>query len=92
MNSEEVMNNLSDRTINIGILHSYMERKNIKTEKITTDRLILVTSLPFLKNRITANELKMLPLIFREEGSGTRATVQQHLKPHHIKISDLNII
>lgn len=91
-NSEGVMNNLSDRTINLGIIHSYMERKNIITEKITSDRLILVTSLPVLKNRITLDELKMLPLIFREEGSGTRATIEQHLKPHQIKIEDLNII
>lgn len=91
-NSQGVMNNLSDRTINLGIIHSYIERKNIMTEKITSDRLILVTSLPVLKNRITLGELKMLPLIFREEGSGTRTTIQQHLKPHHIKIEDLNII
>ncbi|SNS11764.1 DNA-binding transcriptional regulator, LysR family [Anaerovirgula multivorans] len=91
-NSQGVMNNLSDRTINLGIIHSYIERKNITTEKITSDRLILVTSLPVLKNKITLDELKMLPLIFREEGSGTRATIQQHLKPHHIKIEDLNII
>lgn len=91
-NSAEVMNNLADRTINIGITHGYLERKNIRTEKITSDRLLLVTSLPVLKNKITIDELKMLPLIFREEGSGTRETIQQHLKEHNIKASDLNII
>lgn len=91
-NSRGVMDNLSDRTINIGIIHSLMEGKKIITEKITSDRLVLVTSLPVLKSKITLDELKKLPLIFREEGSGTRATIQQHLKPYNIEIEDLNII
>ncbi|ABR50776.1 transcriptional regulator, LysR family [Alkaliphilus metalliredigens QYMF] len=91
-NSETVMENLSDRTVNIGLIHSSMKRKNIKTEKITSDRLILSTSLPMLKNKITLEELNRLPLIFREEGSGTRETIKQHLSPSGIKVQDLNII
>ncbi|SET10069.1 DNA-binding transcriptional regulator, LysR family [Natronincola peptidivorans] len=91
-NSEEVMNNLCDRTINVGIVHNYTEREGITLERITSDRLILVTTLPVLKNKITLDELKMLPLIFREMGSGTRATIQQYLKPHNVEMKDLNII
>ncbi|WP_026478962.1 LysR family transcriptional regulator [Alkaliphilus transvaalensis] len=91
-NSVGVMNNLADRTINIGIIHGSMERKNIITEKITSDRLILTTSLPLLKNKITLDELKTLPLIFREEGSGTRVTIEKYLSMGNLKLKDLNII
>lgn len=91
-NSETVLENLSDRTINIGILHSAMKKNNIKTEKITSDRLLLVTSLPIVEDTISIGELKKLPLIFREEGSGTRATIKQYLSQHNVKIKDLNII
>lgn len=91
-NSLEVINHLVNRTINIGIVHSHMIEKNIKLEKITSDRLILVTSLPIIKTRITLEELKTLPLIFREEGSGTRETIKQHLQTKDIKVKDLNIL
>lgn len=91
-NSVEVMNNLVDRTVNIGIIHGNMKENNIKLEKINTDRLILATSLPILKSKVTLEELKTLPLIFREEGSGTRETICQHLLAHNIKLKDLNIL
>jgi len=91
-NSEEVIVNLENRTINIGLLHGYIENKNIKTEKITSNNLILVTSLPLIKDKITVDELVELPLIFRESGSGTRETILQHLTPYNIKLKDLNII
>ncbi|SCY31689.1 LysR family transcriptional regulator [Alkaliphilus peptidifermentans] len=91
-NSDGVIDNLSDRTINIGIIQGYREKKNVITDKITSNRLILTTSLPVLKNKVSLNELKMLPLIFREDGSGTRATILQHLKKHDIRLQDLNII
>jgi len=91
-NSSEVIKNLVARTINIGIIHSYLTEKNIKLEKITSDRLILATSLPIIKNRVTLEELNTLPLIFREEGSGTRETIKQHLKSKNVKIKDLNIL
>ncbi len=91
-NSDDVMKNLVDRTINIGIVHGSMNKRNIKLEKITSDRLLLVTSLPIMKNKVTLNELKSLPLIFREEGSGTRDTILQHLLTKDIKQKDLNIL
>lgn len=54
--------------------------------------LLLVTSLPLVKNIISLNEFKRLPLIFREEGSGTRQTIRKALLALSISIEDLNII
>lgn len=90
-NTEGVIKNLLDKTINIGIIHGNPMISNIKTEKITRDRLLLVTSLPLIKTSITINELKQLPLIFRENGSGTRKTILQSLEAFNLNISDLNI-
>ncbi|MBU5675536.1 LysR family transcriptional regulator [Alkaliphilus sp. MSJ-5] len=91
-NTNDVIKNLLDRTINIGIIHGNVNAANIKTEKITSDRLLLVTSLPLMKDTITLDEFKKLPLIFRESGSGTHQTIKNALVPHGIKIEDLNII
>ena len=91
-NTDNVIKSLLDRTINIGIIHGNKITENVKTEKITFDRLLLVTSLPLMKNVITLDEFKKLPLIFRESESGTHQTIKQALANHNIKIEDLNII
>ncbi len=92
MNSENVIKSLLDRTINIGIVHGNISNKEIKTEKITEDKLLLVTSLPLIKDKVSLNELTKLPLIFREQGSGSRNTIEKCLKVHNLKLGDLNII
>jgi len=91
-NTDGVIRNLLDRTINIGIIHGDRKTSNVKTEQITSDRLLLVTSLPLMKDVITLDEFKNLPLIFRENGSGTHRTIKEALDIHNIKIQDLNII
>lgn len=55
-NTEDVISELLDHTINIGIIHGDIKIDNIKTDKITTDRLLLVTSLPLVKDTISLNE------------------------------------
>lgn len=92
INTEDVIKNLLDRTINIGILHGDRKIPNITTEHITSDRLLLVTSLPLMKDVITLEEFKKLPLISRESGSGTYETIKEALDIHNIKIEELNII
>ncbi|SHJ88292.1 LysR family transcriptional regulator [Paramaledivibacter caminithermalis] len=91
-NTSAVVQALISRTINIGVLHGYKSNKDLIIQNITSDRLLLVTSLPLVKDKISINELKRLPLIFREDGSGTRKTILEALKPHGIKDNDLNII
>lgn len=91
-NTDEVINNIINRNVNIGILQSSSTNPNIKTQKITSDRLLLVTSLPLMKDKITVQELKKLPLIFREKGSGVRKDIEDSLAGKDISIEDLNII
>lgn len=91
-NTEDVIKNLLDRTINVGIIHSNVKVEHIKTDKIATDRLLLVTPLPLIKDVISLDEFKKLPLIFREEGAGTYKTIKNALLPLDISIEDLNII
>lgn len=92
INTEEVVNSLINRKINLGIVSNEPKNKKLKYKKITSGKLLLVTSLPLVKDVITIDELKSLPLIFREKGSGTRDTVENVLKNNEIDKSDLNII
>ncbi|KXZ39924.1 DNA-binding transcriptional regulator, LysR family [Alkalithermobacter thermoalcaliphilus JW-YL-7 = DSM 7308] len=90
-NTKEVIENLINRNINIGIIHGDIHEKNIETIKITKDRLLLVTSLPLMKDSISLDELTKLPLIFREQGSGVRDTVIKYIDPL-LPIDKLNVI
>ncbi|QNO15369.1 LysR family transcriptional regulator [Alkalicella caledoniensis] len=91
-NTEDVLKKLSDRTINLGIIQNFVEQKDIIMEKITSDKLLLVTSLPMLRSKITLKELCKLPLIFRETGSGARRTISECLSKYNIGLENLNII
>ncbi|EOC99561.1 LysR family transcriptional regulator [Caldisalinibacter kiritimatiensis] len=91
-NSSQVVENLLDRTVNIGIIQGNVDNKKIVTEKIASDRILLVTSLPLMKTNITTDELRKLPIIFREEGSETRKAVINFLNQYDMDIDDLNII
>ncbi|QUH24590.1 LysR family transcriptional regulator [Serpentinicella alkaliphila] len=91
-NTANVAENIINKTINIGILHGIVKSKGLCIEKITSDRLLLVTSLPLVKNEVSLEDFKRLPLIFRENGSGTRKTILDALTPFKIGYEDLNII
>ncbi|WP_425446357.1 LysR substrate-binding domain-containing protein [Dethiothermospora halolimnae] len=91
-NTKDVIQNLINRTVNIGIIHSNVESPQLNIQKITSDNLVLVTSLPLVKDKISISELINLPLIFREKGSGTRYTIEEDLNKHGISSNDLNIV
>ncbi len=92
VNTKDVIESLESRKVNIGVTSGKPDNSKLCAKKITSDRLLLVTSLPLVKDKITIDELKKLPLIFREEGSGTRSIIAETLNNHNIKTTDLNII
>ncbi len=91
-NTDTVVKKLLDRSINIGIIQGNVHVPGLVTLKITSDKLLLVTSLPIIKECVTLNELKNLPFILREKGSGNRKTIEDHLLKKTISLQELNII
>lgn len=91
-NSEEVIKKLCDHTINIGIVQKHPENNSISTKTIISDELVLVGSTYNDKNKISLEELRDLPLILREEGSGTREIILNSLEEKNIDLRDLNVI
>ncbi|SDL38541.1 DNA-binding transcriptional regulator, LysR family [Clostridium cochlearium] len=91
-NSEEVIKKLCDHTINIGIVQKHPENNSISTKTIISDELVLVGSTYNDKNKISLEELRDLPLILREEGSGTREIILNSLEEKNIDLKNLNVI
>ncbi|WP_130806064.1 LysR family transcriptional regulator [Senegalia massiliensis] len=91
-NTKKVIDNVLNNTVNLGIAQNKIDNKNLVYQKITSNDMLLVTSLPLVKKAITIDELKKLPLIFREKGSGARKDIINSLKNKAITTDDLNII
>ncbi|MBS4538038.1 LysR family transcriptional regulator [Clostridium sp. D2Q-11] len=91
-NTATVIDNVLNKTVNVGIVQGKIDHKDLVYEKITSNKMLLVTSLPLVKDNITIEELKKLPLIFREEGSGAREDITKALSEKNILTDDLNII
>ncbi|GAA0732025.1 LysR family transcriptional regulator [Clostridium oceanicum] len=91
-NSSEIIKKLRDHTINIGIIQYFDRLDDLELNTIVTDELVLVGNSKVLKNTITLDEFKKLPLILREKNSGTRHLIEDFLKNKDLDINDLNII
>ena len=92
VNSSEVIQKLQEHDINIGIIQADPKIDDIITQHIISDELLLVGNSDFSPKKISINELMKLPLIFREQNSGTRYVIEKSLDEIGINISDLNVI
>ncbi|GAW91226.1 selenium metabolism-associated LysR family transcriptional regulator [Calderihabitans maritimus] len=95
-NSEEIMQKLLDKTIDLGIVEGPTEKEeNFISSVLAYDELLLVTPNNDDwkdKNTVTLEELKEFPFIAREEGSGTRRTIEKALQKKGLSFDDLNIV
>lgn len=91
-NSTDVIQKLEEHTINIGIIQLEPKEDDILIDPIASDKLILVGNIDNSPPKISLEELKQIPLILREQKSGTRYILEKSLKEKGIKIEDLNVI
>lgn len=89
--TREIYRSVLDGAVDIGIVGSPLKDRNIVTEKFLDDELVLVAPRDFKKDLVTKKELKGLPLIQREQGSGSRTSLEESLKQGGVKTEELNI-
>ncbi|MBI1767680.1 MAG: LysR family transcriptional regulator [Bacteroidetes bacterium] len=93
-NSENVLKALLDHEIDLGIVEGKNKMAHVHSQPFLTDEVIPVCSnRSYLakKGKISIEEIKSIPIVLRERGSGTLSTVKQALSNHKIKLSDLKI-
>ena len=96
MNTKEISSAVESKTFDLGIIEGPLEQSDvIEAHKFLEDELVLAipSDHPFAKKEsITLEELKELPYITREPGSGSRLIFEQALIDADIDIEDLNIV
>lgn len=93
LDSAGVHKKLASSEIDFGIVGTRVNEEFFDYEKILSDTIVLCCD----KNldtpaKVTIEDLKSLPLIIREEGSGTRKQLFQALKPYQITPHTLKIV
>lgn len=94
-NSENIESLLLEKKISLGFTEGSPSHPSIHYETFVKDEIVLVTKanntiLNGAKG-ITIDQLIQLPLVMREEGSGTRKIIEQSLKANQINPINLKI-
>ncbi len=93
-NTNGIIHMVENNQIDIGIVEGPITNKNLVTDIIWDDELVVICSVDHpLTNqkRISPEELLDYPFISREEGSGTREVIQNYLDSQGLDIEQLNI-
>ena len=94
-NSENVEQWLRDGTVDIGFVENASRRPWLHYEPLMADELVLVagTSGRYAGvESVTVEELRSIPLVLREKGSGTREIIENALARHGVGVQDLRVV
>lgn len=91
-NTEHIERSLINQEIDLGVIEGHSRKAQIRYTQFLKDELVLVARMgnPLAATQhITPENLKQVPLLLREPGSGTLEVLAHALKPLGIKVSDL---
>ena len=94
-NSENVEQWLRDGTVDIGFVENASRRPWLHYEPLMADELVLVAGTQGrygTLESVTPEELRGLPIVLREKGSGTREIIERTLSRRGIRVEDLNVV
>jgi DNA-binding transcriptional LysR family regulator len=95
-NTQEVLSLLLDRRIQVGLVEGPVpDTPELASAVLAQDELVLIAPprVPWLQGEsVTLDELRQLPLILRESGSGTRKAVTDALGSKGLDLQNLNVI
>jgi LysR family transcriptional regulator, transcriptional activator of the cysJI operon len=92
-NTECIERALLNSEIEIGLIEGESKRRDIQYLPFAMDEIVLVSGLKNphrKKGTITLDDLKSIPIVLREPGSGTLEVLSHALKKAGMKLSDLN--
>ncbi|ANH79828.1 transcriptional regulator [Niabella ginsenosidivorans] len=94
-NTEAIENAVLSKSISLGIVEGKRHHTGLKYAELTSDELVLVThakSRYAKEDTIELDELKKMPMVLRERGSGTLEVIEIALQERNISLADLPVI
>jgi DNA-binding transcriptional LysR family regulator len=90
----DTLEDLRHGDVEIGVVGAAIPDDDLQFEPLAEDALVLVvpaTAAWKHRTRLTLRELRELPLIVREAGSGTRAVLERALARRKLTLDDMNV-
>lgn len=94
-NTRQMVQALFSHSIDLALVEGEARHAGIHYQPFMRDELVLVTgsrSAYASRDTVSPQELTTLPIVLRENGSGTLEVIERRLGEHHIKLSGLNVI
>lgn len=87
-NKSRVINSLQNNEVDFALVSVLPEGLKVNDEVLLENELYVIGNRNEKKisKPITKSEINEMPLIFREEGSGTRFVMEQYFKKHNIQV------
>jgi DNA-binding transcriptional LysR family regulator len=93
-NTDGIVSMVENNTIDLGVVEAPVSNKNLVVDECRRDHLVAIVPPGHPKaasDRVSLDELLEYPFICREEGSGTREVIAEHLARHCAGESCLSI-
>jgi len=87
-----IIKEVFEQKVDFGIVGDKIKKAGLIFHKLIHDHIVLIVHPSVKKKRLKLDELKDLPLVFRENSSGTRMTVTEELRKKGILVKDLDIV
>jgi len=94
-NSDGIVSQVENNTIDLGVVEAPVNNKNLVVEQCRTDELVLIVPPGHelaTRDKVSPKELISYPFICREEGSGTREVMLESMSADGGSAADLNIV
>jgi len=93
--TEEIIEEVLEKKLDLGVVGSKIKHRDLIYDEFVQDELVLIASRetkPKRLKKLTLEDLKKMPFLVREKGSGTRKTMLEALAKKNIYPEDLNIV
>ena len=94
-NTEQIVEAVAEKKVALGIIEGPAMRREVKTERMVQDEMVLIVSPNHAWARkggaIEKKELAKVPLLLRERGSGSRRVVERALKRMGLPLRSLQV-
>jgi DNA-binding transcriptional LysR family regulator len=97
-NAKDVLELVREQHVGLGLLGGHARSPGVRFEQFMPDEIVAVCAPRIrdsklrraIENLKSVRDLEHLPLIWRERGAGTRATVEELLKEHGVNLRKLD--
>lgn len=93
-NSTEIEEMIQNSEVDFGLIEGTQNNPLLEYEKFTADEIVLACKNGLRSGKhteISLSDLKSLPVLYRERGSGTRKIIEKNLAEHSVTAADLKI-